>query len=255
MEIAPIRVMGLDWVRGPAKIEDGEIVLDQGRAEKYEFLNPEASEKMAFELAVLPWHKRDEREIVSFVRRYGLLSHGAEDVKRGEYRESLEDWWREATSLHFIGAFYQTLMDSKKSGSTKKIRDFLQPYGLEFRGRIPVDVDFDEACLVEASIMLSNFINAGMNGRRNEERCVWGLNAIGPGAFRLTQHPPDLISRAYAAFATLIANNAETRFCVVCGKQYRPKPRQGETCGEACASTNRGRKRRARQKQASEETS
>lgn len=246
MEIAPILVMGLDWVRGPAKIEDGEVVLDRGRAEKYEFLNAEASEMMAFELAALPWHKRDEREVVTFVWRYGLLSHSAEDVGRGECRESLEDWWREATALHFVGAFYQSLMDSRESGSAKKVQDFLRQFGYGFRILKPEAADLDQAYMAEASILLANLVNVGMNGRRGEERCVWGLNAIGPGAFRLTQHPPDLISRAYAAFATLIANNVETRFCVVCGTQFRPKTKRSETCGDACASTKRGRRFRAK---------
>lgn len=253
MELSPVRVLGLRWMKGPAKVEGGEIVLDSDRAEPYEFLNPQASENMAFELAALPWHRRDEKEVVRFVRRYGLLSHGADDLERGENRESLEDWWREATALNFVGAFYQNLMDSKSSGSAKKVQEFLRQFGYGFRFLKPEKVDFDQAYMVEASIMLANLINAGLQGRRTEQRCVWGLNALGPGEFRLTQHPPDLISRAYAAFATLIATGAETRFCVVCGRQFRPKPRQGETCGDACASTHRGRRRRAKLKQVSGE--
>lgn len=245
MEIAPIQVVGLSWARGPAKIVNGEVILDVDRAEEYEFLSPEASERMAFELAALPWHSRDEREVKRFVRLYGLLSHGAEDLKRGENRESLEDWWNEATALHFVGACYQTLSDSKGSGSAKKIKDFLRQFGYGFREVESGIVDLDQAYMTEASIWLANLINAGLNGRRSEQRCVWGLNAIGPGNFRLTQHPPDLISRAYAAFATLIANSAETRFCKVCGKQFRPKTKRSWACSDAHATTLRSRKSRA----------
>jgi len=244
MEITPIRVEGLSWARGPARIEHGTIILDRARAEEYEFLNPELSERMAFELAGLPWHRRDEREVVRFVRRYGLLSHSADDLKRGEDRESLEDWWREATTLHFVGAFYQNLMDSKRSGRAKAIQDFLRQFGYGFRYLKSEAADFDQAYIIEASVMLANLINTGMHGRRSGERCEWGLNAIGPGEFRLTQHPPDLISRAYAAFATLIAGQVETRFCPVCGKQFRPKPRQGECCSPAHQSTYRGWRKR-----------
>lgn len=247
MEIAPIRVVGLSWAKGPAKVEGGDVVLDRGRAEPYEFLNPEASERMAFELAVLPWHRQDEKEVVRFVRRYGLLSHSAEDVRRGECRESLKDWWREATALHFVGAFYQNLMDSKKSGSAKEIQGFLRQFGYGFRFLKPEAVNFDQAYMTEASIMLANLINAGLHGRLSGKRCEWGLNAIDPpGSFRLTQHPPDLISRAYAAFATLIATNVETRFCPVCGKQFRPKTRRSAACPDHVA-TYRSQRHKKRQ--------
>src|SRR5215203_1974333 len=150
MEITPIRVEGLSWARGPARIEHGTIILDRARAEEYEFLNPELSERMAFELAGLPWHRRDEREVVRFVRRYGLLSHSADDLKRGEDRESLEDWWREATTLHFVGAFYQNLMDSKRSGRAKAIQDFLRQFGYGFRYLKSEAADFDQAYIIEA---------------------------------------------------------------------------------------------------------
>lgn len=243
MEIAPIRVVGLSWTRGPAKVEEGKVILDKDRAEDYEFLNPEESERMAFELAALPWHRQDEKEVLRFVRRYGLLSHGADDLKRGEDRESLEDWWREAMALGFVGAFYQNLKDATESGSAKKIQDFLRQYGYGFRFLRPEAVDFDQAYMTEASIMLANLINAGLHGRRTEQRCVWGLNALGPGRFRLTQHPPDLISRAYAAFATLIANEVKVRACRVCGKLFRPRSKRGVAC-EAHQSTYRSQKSR-----------
>lgn len=244
MELSPVQVVGLRWAKGPAKVEGGEIVLDRDRAESYEFLSPQASENMAFELAALPWHRWDEKEVVRFVRRYGLLSHSADDLERGENRESLEDWRREATALHFVGAFYQNLMESKASGSAKKIQGFLRQFGYGFRLLKPEDVDFDQAYMVEASIMLANLINAGLHGRRTKQRCVWGLNALGPGEFRLTQHPPDLVSRAYSAFAALIATRAETRFCVVCGKQFRPTSRQGPCCSTTCTNTARSRRYR-----------
>lgn len=243
MKIAPIQVVGLKWIRGRASTKDGEVILDKDRAEEYEFLNAEASEKMAFELAVLPFHTKDEKEVKSFVGRYGLLSHGAEDIQRGENRESLDDWWREVMALSFVGSFYQTLQDSKASGSAKKIQGFLRTHRWGFEYLRPEAADFDEAYMVEASILLANLINAGLHGRREEHRCVWGLNATGPGTFMLMQHPPDLVSRAYAAFATLIANSVETRSCIVCGMLFRPKSKRGVAC-EAHQSTYRSRKSR-----------
>ncbi len=76
MEIAPVRVLSPVWARGRARVENEEIILDEARAEEYGFENPEASERMAFDLAVLSLHPGDEKEVVSFVGRYGLLWHG-----------------------------------------------------------------------------------------------------------------------------------------------------------------------------------
>jgi len=95
-------------------------------------------------------------------------------------------------------------------------------------------------------MLLANLINLGMNGRRTEQRCVWGLTALGPGEFSLMQYPPDLVSRAYAALGALIAGGSEIRFCLVCGIPFRPKPRQGECCGPAHQSTYRGWRRKGK---------
>ena len=110
MEIAPVTVLSPRWAKGPARIEGGEIILGKDRATAYDFAQPEESERMAFELAALPWREKDQRKVVSFVRRYGLLWHGWDDMRSGECRESLEDWWREAARLWFVGGFYEVLM-------------------------------------------------------------------------------------------------------------------------------------------------
>jgi predicted nucleic acid-binding Zn ribbon protein len=99
----------------------------------------------------------------------------------------------------------------------------------------------------------SPLINEGLNAGSNQDpqstkgkrRTWWGLAAVGPGDFHLMQYPPDLLSRAYSAFAWLIANNVETRFCKVCHKQFPPTPRQkGDVCSERCGNTLRSRRRR-----------
>jgi hypothetical protein len=43
-----------EWVRGPARIIDGEVVLNEDRAERYLLIDPEENERMAFALASLP---------------------------------------------------------------------------------------------------------------------------------------------------------------------------------------------------------
>lgn len=53
MEFAPIQMLSPVW--GRARVEDGEIVLDEDRAERYGFATLEETEQMAFDLAALPW--------------------------------------------------------------------------------------------------------------------------------------------------------------------------------------------------------
>lgn len=251
MEIAPVSVVGATWAKGQARVENGEIVLDRDRAKEYEFKKPEESERMAFDLAALVRHVGNEREAKSFAGRYGLLWHGWEDLERGgECRESLEDWWREAGRLYFVGALYQSIWKSKRDGlrdesgrviyQAKKVQNFLRQYGYIFRGLASDSKDFDKEYITEASLVLQGLIDEGLNAGPNGEpgapkrrrRSRWSLEAVGPGEFRLTHYTPDLLSRSYSAFSTLIAGNVETRFCRVCRTQFRPKSKGTEACDD-----------------------
>lgn len=259
MELAPIEVRGLRWARGSAQVENGEIVVDEDRATAYGFESPAESERMAFDLASLSRRMGDETVVLTFARRWGLLWHGADDLGSGKCRESLHEWWVEASLLNQVGVFYQTIVDSKREGSVKPIQDFLRRSGgIGFPSLSPSSVQFDQDYIGIASVMLQGMINTGLNAgpnvipqeRTGKQRCWWGLEAIGPGDFRLAQFPPDLLSRAYSAFATLIGTNAETRFCPVCNKQFRPKPRQGACCSTTCTNTARSRRYRERKQKA-----
>jgi hypothetical protein len=256
MDIAPIRVPSPTWARGRAWIEDDQIVLDKGRTKVYDvygFESPRDSERMAFDLTSLAGTQQDERKIVSFVMRWGLLWHGEEDLDKGECRETLQDWWTEAARLWFVGALYTHLMDSKDEGSATTVQKFLRRFGFGFPSLPPTHIDFDNRYITGASKMIQDLINEGLNAGSNQEpqsakgkrRCWWGLAAGGPGDFVLIQYPPDLLTRAYSAFAWLIANNVETRICPVCNSLFRPKPRQGVCCSPAHQSTYRARKSRA----------
>ncbi len=254
MEIAPVGVIGVTWAKGRARVENGEIVLDLDRAEEYEFNSPEDSERMAFDLAVLA--RGGEKEVVSFAGRYGLLWHGWDDLKRsGECRESLLDWWAESGRLYLVGLFHDALIKTKRDGSVKPVQDLLRRSGAPgFPFLSPSRKNFHHNYVTLASLILQDMINEGLNGGPNEippsgtgkRRCWWGLKVVGPGEFRLAQYPPDLLSRAYSAFSVLIAGNVETRFCPVCGIQFRPKSRRSDACPD---HVNTYRSQRWREKQ------
>jgi hypothetical protein len=250
MEVAPIRVLSPEWARGPARIENGEIVLDEEHAEVYWFESPEDSERMAFDLAALSRQGATERTAVGFADRYGLLWHGADDLGGGECREPLREWWIEAGRLNLVGALYQAIMDSRRDGSEKPVQNLLRrSAAIGFPFLRAEGEDYVKNYIAGASVILQDMINDGLNAGPNEippsragkRRCWWGLAAVGPGEFRLAQYPPDLLSRAYSAFAALIANNVPTRSCKVCGKLFRPKTRRSVACEEH-VSTNRSRR-------------
>lgn len=253
MEIAPVRMLSPVWAKGPAEIKNGEIILDEGRAEEYGYSTPEQSEQMTFDLAVIGAGGPDEKEVSTFVRRYGLLFHGANDLGSGECRESLQDWWTEAGRLNFVGAFYQTIQDAKNENSARPVQDFLRRHGAKgFPFLDPHSEHFVEDYISAASIRLQGMINEGLNEGSNEapptrqkkRRSWWGLAAVGPGEFRLTQYPPDLLTRAYSAFALLIATNTETEFCRVCGRQFRPASKNSPPACKHDQSTYRSWRRR-----------
>jgi hypothetical protein len=255
MEFAPVRVPSPAWAKGQAWIEDGEIVLDEKRARPYGFEDRDSSQRMAFDLAVLSKHPGDVQEVKSFVRRYGLLWHSWDDLRHGECRESLQDWWTEAGRLYFVGAFYDALTKSKRERSATPVQNFLRQFGYGFPTLPPTHKDFDTLYMIGASKMIEDIINDGLNAgpnrdpqsRQGKRRTWWGLKVVGPGDFVLLQYPPDLVSRAYSAFAWLIANDVETRICEVCYKLFSPTPRQkSDVCSETCRNTLKSRKRRAK---------
>jgi hypothetical protein len=249
-----VRTRSRAWAKGKAWVEDGEIVLDEHHVEKvYGFDSPVESERMAFELANLSQQLGDERAILLFVKRWGLLWHGADDLLGSrECRESLQDWWIEASRLNQVGVFYQSILDAKRQESVRPIQDFLRRWGgMGFPSLVSSSEHFVHNYIYSASLILQGMINDGLNmesveisdSRVRERRCWWGLSAVGPGEFQITQYPPDLLSRAYSAFAVLIANSAEIRACQVCGKPFRPKTRRSEACEEH-VNTNRSQRNR-----------
>jgi hypothetical protein len=243
IEHTDVLVRTPEWVRGPVRVVNGEIILQEDKAERYSLDDLDLSERMAFDLAMLPWHRQDPRTARAFARRYGLLWHGADALGSGQCRESLDDWWVASGKLFFVGAFYQNLVESSAAGSAAKLRNFFRMYGtaVRFSG-----VESDEDYLFWASVLLQNMLNEGLQGAQSGS-VTWGVVAVAPGDFRLGQYSPDLLSNAYAAFAGLMANKVKVDTCPGCGCLFRPRSARQKWCTPGCGSTNRGRRRRERQ--------
>jgi hypothetical protein len=242
------------WLKGPAEVVGRYVVLNRKLAKEHQ-LGEAGAETMAFELSALalpdPTDRRAfEDNVRRFVRRYGLLWHGA-DSKPSEFKEPLDVWLGESLTLGFIGSLYQKITRAVSEGITRgsaaPVKGFLNQYDIYFPQVRSEDALFDRRYISEATCWLQNQLNNGMQGR-NGIRCEWGVVATGPGEFSLMQHPPDLLSHAYATFAVLMASKVPLKTCPGCGRLFVAKDIRQKWHRPGCGSTKRGQDKRARDK-------
>jgi hypothetical protein len=238
------------WIKGPARIEEEEIVLDGGRAETYYIHEPE---DLLFDLTTLyPSHPNFKtQDAVRFVRRHGLLWHGPEAVARSEYRESLEDWWYAGATLSVTITLYKKLMEGVETGSAEPVRSLgFHPV------RVPGTQQWgdDEYELMVASMMLASQINERLADCSHAIAAACGFMGAdggplaGPGLFMYDIRPPNLESAAYAHLAQLIVARAEIKDCPGCGRPFTPESGKQKYHSPSCASTSRGRRFREKRR-------
>jgi hypothetical protein len=251
MENLTTRMLPPIWLKGEVEVADGYVVLNRNHAKEHQLAGTDAN-NMAFELATLALPDPTDREafenrIRRFVRDYGLLWHGADD-KASEFKEPLQAWLGESLLLGLIGSLYQKITravaEDIPQGSAAPVKALLNQYGIYFphvRSEGPL---FDRRYILEATSWLQDQLNNGMQGR-NGVPCEWGILATGPGELILMQHPPDLLSHAYATFAVLMAIKAPLKTCPGCGRLFVPKDIRQKWHSPGCGSTWRGQKKRA----------
>src|SRR5215217_6285378 len=225
------------WARGPARVEDGYVMLDEARATPYYIFEPP---DLLFDL--LNVYRPDGLEaadVTGFVRRYGLLHHGERELGSGECRESLEAWQDELESLNLVARLYMDLVESEKSGPTERMREVFSV--VKSPDNPPPT---DEECLQVVSVALAEWITEGMQDTTvGLASTVWlDTRPQGPTTFLLSQVPPNLVAAAYSQFAFLIANKAGLATCPGCGRLFHPKSGKQKYCTESCASTSRWRR-------------
>jgi hypothetical protein len=233
---------GQYWVRGPARIEDNnyEIVLDEDRAERYMLYQ---NSGLLFDLAGLGEGENRPREALAFVRRYGLLRHGAQDLGSGQCRESLEIWFEAIDYLRFAMALYQSLRESMRISSTAPLRKFDRMLSADIAKQLT-----DEIRLGVAHLTVVNMITDGLG----DCRLGLGPNRIDredfvPGTFALSILPAKLLDAAWSELAYIVGTRAEIRTCPGCGSYFSPESGKQKYCTRSCASTSRWRRWKERQ--------
>src|SRR5215210_6166532 len=135
-----------EWVRGPARIADGEVILDEDRAERYA---AHSIDQAIFELAAA----NDYQDVRAFVRRYGLLWHGPESLGTGECRESLSDWQTAVYEAATVLLLYMKLREAARTGSADPVRSL----NMTWEG-VPENSN-DEDYLKQVSMGLAGLMN------------------------------------------------------------------------------------------------
>lgn len=232
VEVAITLIEQPEWVKGPARIEGKEIVLDESRAEKYWFYESAQVDQIAFDLAAMALHRsgRDPQQAVAFVRRYGLLWHGADQLGSGNCRESLDSWWLEGEKLFTVLHTATKLGEALREGSAAPIKEHFEGLGLSF------GASADETYLSAATMTVTRLINNGLQGSR------WGMVSGEPGEMKLAHYPPNLVAAAYASLASRIALKEEFRVCPGCGRIFAPESGKQKYHDPQCATRARQRR-------------
>jgi hypothetical protein len=233
------------WARGPAQIIGDEIVLDENRAQPYFLYEPR---ELMFDFAELAadLSNLDPRRAMAFVRRYGLLWHGAEDMGSGKCREPLRDWWIQSHMFALTADLYVRLKEAVKTGSAEQLRTSPLDFMKAIEGGDPED---DQFCIEAASLYLAEAISFNLKGSHLGVSASLGLDIErrGPLTFLLTQNPPNLVAAAYAQLAMAMVNRAPMVECQGCGRMFIPESGKQKYCTKSCASTSRWRRWKERQ--------
>ena len=221
-----------EWLRGPARIVGGEVVLDEERAERY---TPYNMDRAIFELAALG--QQEDIDIRTFVRRYGLLRRGPKLLGTGKCREPVSEWHNAIRIAWSAVHLYLKLREAAKTGSADPVR------ALGVNWLQAPETSTDEEYLMWRNILLAKLINDHL--RHSPTVLVPAYSpeqGTEPGAFVFTSRTPDLLTAAYADFATLVARRAELKECPGCGQLFHPKSGKQKYHEPSCSGSARWRR-------------
>jgi hypothetical protein len=191
------------------------------------------------------WRTRDVRGILAFVRRYGLLRHGAEQLGTGNCREPVSAWRDEAARMYWIMDLYVRLKEAEARDSAAPLRGAIADFAQACEPK-PVN---DEELMDCASMLLAEVVSGKLEG------CTLGIASSvqldvapnGPGIFLLSQRPPNLVAAAYGQLAQAMVSRAPMQECPGCGRIFIPESGKQKYHSKSCASTSRWRRWKASQ--------
>ncbi len=246
---APIK-----WLRGPARYEEGWIILERADAEVHDL----ASLGMAALFDLVNVSAPDQA--LRYARDYGLLRHADE---RSELRELFEQWRTDVRQLQWAVGGYLALHQAAAGvpGWMERVREVAK-----LSGENDVDVGDDELLLrladtiahlttvgLEATPVnvgvLSHINRQELSVRRPRKRTVTtdvGLPEVfrdarrGP-TFAYVPRPPHLLAFVYHMFSRLINDSAPLGQCGRCGRYFERVDARQRYCSRTCSQNQRWR--------------
>lgn len=215
-----------DWFRGPATIEDGNVVLDLDTAEHLRDLG--ADESLALDLAGI----RSEEDILEFVSRWGLLWHGPGN---GEFSEPVKQW---LTAAELMSMMLTLAILAKGSAEDPgALREFFSMNPL-------LQVKDDPEAISDASLaaVASEFVTAFVS--RSAQNVRWSMVDAGlvedsefpVGTFINVLSADTVHSMAVLLLTKILAKESLPSICKGCGRPFVPEDgRQkyhSKKCGE-----------------------
>jgi hypothetical protein len=225
------------WVRGPARIERGQISLDPVATEEY---YPFETTTLVFDLAAI----RTADDAITFATRHGLLR--CADLS-GLHSEAVEEWFEEASDLRWILQLHTTLRRAVRGDSRaiERIWEFEPDFRLFFSESAPSD----EEVLGQASLAIAWLVNDHLEGVREhvvaevEIEATPGSDSAGsPGSFRISAIADTLLGYAYHHLLLTVVNRRPMIDCEECGRFFIVDDKRQRFCSAKCAGRARYRR-------------
>ena len=222
------------WWRGPARLEDGWLVLDAERAEAY---HPIEERDLLYDVAAIG----TPREAVEAVERYGLLWTRADG---DDPRERFADWERELNKVRGALNIHRLLYEARQ-GSREAVTELGQ-YRETIATALGAERESEggDELRAAASQLLALAVSSGLEGV--EERVVADVTldlgdgqAGAPGRFRLSAQPPHLLGFVYHALAMAVVGSHPARRCGECGRVFPLGDKRQQYCTNLCAGRAR----------------
>jgi hypothetical protein len=228
-----------EWVRGPrVRHERGWLVLEPEGSESYQ---PGFESGLAYELTGVS----DPDDAIAFVRRWGLLRHGAFTDSK-PLREPFEEWLATVTAFRYTLLLYDLLMRSL-AGDEEALDELEGTWGEVVRGAFNEPSTDRAGLLVQVSELIAGMVTKGMQSSSVRLDSAT-LVDDDPGTFVIGTTSPDLVGFAYNELATIINGRTPIERCEMCGRFFEVVDARQRHCSKACAG--RARSRRFRRKRA-----
>jgi hypothetical protein len=231
-------VVGMTWVRGRARYEGDDIVIDQGTVREYQPFATPGNTTLAFELAAVT----TPEDAVSFARKYGLLRRGP---GAADLRESWASWENAVQTIHVVLRIYVSLRQAI-SGDGEAM-EYLRGIAPTMEELFDAGASNDDELMAQASSLVAQTVNAGLGDVGLGFEAEIGLKlpdgSVGKvGRFSLSARSPDLLGVIYYGLAGALGRSQPARVCEGCGRIFPIEDPRQRYHDQRCAQRARYRR-------------